>query len=249
MDAVEELFQRTGRIWHLHVGGQLIRTTGEHPFYVVGKGWLEARLLQGADLLCSHDGSTIAVEECYDTGEYEAVYNCRVAEWHTYYVGDETWTFDVWAHNTEYPKTPKRSKRPATVEKIGGAFPRGSRWAGRTYNFQGVKDPELQASLQAAHPGGVKFDAKGFPDFTPYLHSGGSGKRTDVRIEMSGSYREDFARANRAAGFDKTPDGYVWHHHQDMGRMQLVRADVHDNTRHIGGVNFWEFANGVDYRR
>ncbi|MFQ3593258.1 MAG: polymorphic toxin-type HINT domain-containing protein [Gemmataceae bacterium] len=59
--AVEELFQRTGRIWHLHVGGELIRTTGEHPFFVVGKGWLEARLLQGADLLCSQDGNTVAV--------------------------------------------------------------------------------------------------------------------------------------------------------------------------------------------
>jgi hypothetical protein len=35
---VEELFVRTGRIWHLHAGGQVIRTTGEHPFYVVGKG-------------------------------------------------------------------------------------------------------------------------------------------------------------------------------------------------------------------
>jgi hypothetical protein len=96
---VEELFQRTGRIWHLHVGGQLIRTTGEHPFYVVGKGWTDACFLQPGDLLCSRDGSTIAVEEAYDTGEYETVYNCRVADWHTYFVGCDEWGFDVWAHN------------------------------------------------------------------------------------------------------------------------------------------------------
>ena len=37
---VEEVFVRTGRVWHLHVGGQLIRTTGEHPFYVKGRGWV-----------------------------------------------------------------------------------------------------------------------------------------------------------------------------------------------------------------
>jgi hypothetical protein len=96
---VEELFQRTGRIWHLHAGGELIRTTGEHPFYVVGKGWTDACFLQAGDLLCSRDGRTVAVEEAYDTGEYERVYNCRVAEWHTYFVGDEGWAFDVWTHN------------------------------------------------------------------------------------------------------------------------------------------------------
>ncbi|MFQ3593256.1 MAG: polymorphic toxin-type HINT domain-containing protein [Gemmataceae bacterium] len=100
--AVEELFQRTGRIWHLHIGGEVIRTTGEHPFFVVGQGWTEARLLQPGDLLCSHDGSTVAVEECYDTGEYETVYNCRVAEWHTYFVGCDEWGFDVWTHNAKY---------------------------------------------------------------------------------------------------------------------------------------------------
>lgn len=84
---VEELFVRTGRIWHLHVGGELIRTTGGHPFSVVGKGWLAARLLQAGDLLCSRDGRTLAVEECYDTQEYETVYNLRIADYHTYFVG------------------------------------------------------------------------------------------------------------------------------------------------------------------
>jgi hypothetical protein len=82
-----------------------------------------------------------------------------------------------------------------------------------------VADPELQAALREKYPDGVRFDEKGFPDFSPYKYRGGDGK-SDVRIEMSGSYREDFARANRAAGFEKTPDGYVWHHHQELGRMQ-----------------------------
>jgi hypothetical protein len=27
------------------------------------------------------------------------VYNCRVAEYHTYFVGDATWGWSVWAHN------------------------------------------------------------------------------------------------------------------------------------------------------
>ena len=41
--AVEACFRRTGRILHLHFpGGELIRTTPEHPFWVEGKEWTAA---------------------------------------------------------------------------------------------------------------------------------------------------------------------------------------------------------------
>ena len=96
---VEEVFQRTGRVWHLHVGGQVIRTSGEHPFYEQTKGWTEASLLEPGDRLAGEDGQWIEVEEVYDTGEWETLYNLRVADCHTYFVGDEGWGFSVWAHN------------------------------------------------------------------------------------------------------------------------------------------------------
>ena len=97
---VEEIFRTFAPIWHLHVRDQVLRTTSEHPFWVRGKGWTAARELQPGDLLSSHDGQWIAVEECIDAGYEEAVYNCRVADYHTYFVGNsETWGFDVWAHN------------------------------------------------------------------------------------------------------------------------------------------------------
>ena len=41
----------------------------------------------------------MAVEEVLDSGEYEKLYNLRVADWHTYFVGSEEWGFSVWAHN------------------------------------------------------------------------------------------------------------------------------------------------------
>jgi hypothetical protein len=41
----------------------------------------------------------VAVEEVYDTGGYETVYNLRVADFHTYFVGSDEWRFSVWAHN------------------------------------------------------------------------------------------------------------------------------------------------------
>lgn len=50
-------------------------------------------------MLSSHDGRWIAVEDLFDTGEYETVYNLRVSDYHTYFVGSLEWGFTVWSHN------------------------------------------------------------------------------------------------------------------------------------------------------
>jgi len=66
---------------------------------VRGRGWTAAKDLRAGDELRSHDGQWLTVEDVRDTGREEAVYNCRVAEYHTYFVGDEGWGWSVWAHN------------------------------------------------------------------------------------------------------------------------------------------------------
>ena len=33
--------------------------------------------------------------------------------------------------------------------------------------------------------------------------------------------------------------GYVWHHHQDIGRMQLIPVRTHVETGHVGGMETW----------
>ena len=80
--------------------GVLIKTTGEHPFWVYDKGWVPAAEVRPGDLLSSHDGQWIPVEEVFDTGEFASLYNCRVQDYSTYFVGGEDWGFSVWAHNT-----------------------------------------------------------------------------------------------------------------------------------------------------
>jgi hypothetical protein len=96
---VEAVFERVGPIWVVRVAGVSIRTTGEHPFWVVSKEWTKASELAVGDWLVSHTGERFAVEAVEDTGEYETVYNIRVADYHTYFVGGEVWGIDVWAHN------------------------------------------------------------------------------------------------------------------------------------------------------
>src|SRR6516164_604687 len=86
---------------HLHVGGQVIRTTAEHPVYAGGWGWLPAGQLRPGDCVLSHDGRWVEVEEGFDTGLYERVYNLQIEDYHTYFVGCARWGFSVWAHNDD----------------------------------------------------------------------------------------------------------------------------------------------------
>ncbi|MFJ8234191.1 HNH endonuclease [Ureibacillus sp. NPDC094379] len=44
----------------------------------------------------------------------------------------------------------------------------------------------------------------------------------------------------------RTPDGYVWHHSEQPGVLQLVDKEVHDATRHTGGRAIW--GGGQEYR-
>lgn len=97
---VEEVFTNYARIWELRVSGRVIRTTSEHPFYAEGKGWTAAGELEVGDRLAGVErGSWVSVESVGDGGAWETVYNVRVADYHTYFVGDIDWGFAVWAHN------------------------------------------------------------------------------------------------------------------------------------------------------
>jgi hypothetical protein len=77
---------------------------------------------------------------------------------------------------------------------------------------------------------GVPFDLDGYPDFKA------AGVVTaEVKITPTGSRAGDFRTANGAAGLDRTPEGYTWHHHQDGTTMQLVPRQIHADTGHTGG--------------
>jgi len=95
---VEETFETSAPVLHLRVGGRTIRTTAEHPFWVRGRGWVEAQSLEPGYELRSDDGSWVVLEET-SPGEVVRVYNVRVSAYHTYFVGHEQWGFSVWSHN------------------------------------------------------------------------------------------------------------------------------------------------------
>ena len=114
---VEEIFHTQAVLWHVHLGGgrggspRILKTTAEHPFWVEGKGWTAAGHLQVGDELLDQHGNWLPVTDLHDTGVAEPVYNCRVAEYHTYFTGHSTdgpWA--VWAHNYNLNANSAKSK-------------------------------------------------------------------------------------------------------------------------------------------
>lgn len=83
----------------LYVGEQAIETTDNHPFWVVGKGWVFADELQVGDSLQKADGSNLTIDkvEFVKLDEPVTVYNFTVADFHTYYVTG----LGIWVHNTK----------------------------------------------------------------------------------------------------------------------------------------------------
>ena len=41
----------------------------------------------------------------------------------------------------------------------------------------------------------------------------------------------------------ETPDGYVWHHDAEPGKIQLVDFEIHAQTGHTGGRSIWGGGN------
>lgn len=95
-------------------------------------------------------------------------------------------------------------------------------------------DTEFEIILESVHIGSAR----------PDLHFKAANKRLYEAIKAEpdlarrlGLSREETARLSHTA---EAPKGYVWHHHQDVGRMQLVRREVHRLANpHTGGMSIW----------
>ncbi|WP_304511166.1 RHS repeat-associated core domain-containing protein, partial [Aquisphaera insulae] len=98
---IRTTFESFAPILEIWLGGQVIRTTAKHPFWVEGKGWVEAEQLRQGDLIRGLTADFIAVQKVEGPREPASVYNVEVEDFHTYFIGDTTWGFAVWAHNAD----------------------------------------------------------------------------------------------------------------------------------------------------
>nr|WP_239480299.1 RHS repeat-associated core domain-containing protein [Parashewanella hymeniacidonis] len=78
--------------------GEVIETTSQHPFYILGKGWVEAEDLQLGDPLYRGDrAGTLSITNIDSQTRVETVYNLSVVNANTYFVGQDK----VLVHNAK----------------------------------------------------------------------------------------------------------------------------------------------------
>ena len=102
---LETYIRQVDKLVHLTINGEEIVTTDNHPFYVQGRDFIEAGNLLVGDKLISVNGQDLFVKkhQVEELDELVDVYNFKVEDYHTYFVGDCT----VWVHNKNCPSCMK----------------------------------------------------------------------------------------------------------------------------------------------
>ncbi|MFF8291096.1 SMI1/KNR4 family protein [Streptomyces sp. NPDC016309] len=129
-----------------------------------------------------------------------------------------------------------------TTGRLGqhSAAPPNAAYAGQVVHFP---DPVRAAR----HPGGVRVDENGRPDFSPYARAAAEIAEPPEGFGVDELRLTDYVSANAAlsaAGHElwdtvpavATPHGWTWHHVAGTRRMELVPVEVKALLRHHGGL-------------
>ena len=74
----------------LTIGGDIVQTTPEHPFYAESQ-WVPASDLIPGDRIISASGEAGAIQQVQTLNQPQVMYNLTVAKAHTYFVGPGEW--------------------------------------------------------------------------------------------------------------------------------------------------------------
>ena len=185
------------------------------------------------------------------------LYNLEVEHVHNYYVGQERGSA-VLVHNSaagpggyisNTPKEAPAGRRLLSQDKLD-AYARKYAEAvatNRQYSWDdiapGLSRRQIRNIRQYAREQGYVTPAPvnelGHADFTGhiYVHEGRAldNVRLPKNLWLVPKERQFRHLNNELFGTSETPAGWVWHHHQEAGIMQLVRYGIHQITEHIGG--------------
>ncbi|RII15035.1 SMI1 / KNR4 family protein [Streptomyces sp. YIM 130001] len=128
-----------------------------------------------------------------------------------------------------------------TTGRLGqAAAPPNAAYAGQSVQFP---DPVRAAR----HPGGVRIDEHGYPDFSAYARAAAEIAEPPEGFGVDELRLTDYVSANAAlAASDHdlwdtipavaTPHGWTWHHVPGGRRLELVPVEIKALLRHHGGL-------------
>lgn len=108
-------------------------------------------------------------------------------------------------------------------EKIEGVFP----------EFESEFDAKIEESDYE------KSDKEQFKECNKQLYEKLQND-PEFKKKMVEKYGEEFVeQVKEGCETGAAPDGFVWHHNEEPGKMQLVDAKTHAATGHTGGRSIW----------
>ncbi|WP_041715169.1 polymorphic toxin-type HINT domain-containing protein [Acetivibrio clariflavus] len=134
LKTVKQLFvNETYELIHIYVGYSQIKSTAPHPFWVEGKGWVEAGNLLEGDKVKLYSGEVLEIKEIRRERLEEPVktYNFEVEDWHTYLVSEN----NVLVHNAGSKKCPLKFSFKSNKSNAGNNNVKSKLRDSRTINF------------------------------------------------------------------------------------------------------------------
>jgi Pretoxin HINT domain len=148
---LDTFVRHTDKLVDLYIDGEVISTTGEHPFWTPDKGWVEAKDLTVGSLVQTSDGLIIDVDRVDKREGDFTVYNFKVEGFHTYFVSEQ----HILVHNADCEDVAKLYKRElgggmrVKITAKNGEFLVGTDWFNHTVFVKKgmVYDPMRMGSL------------------------------------------------------------------------------------------------------
>ena len=196
---VEDVFvNETDEIVHVRYGDTEIDATPTHPFYTPDRGWVSAVNLRAGDRLQLVNGEYVTVEQVqHEILESPVkVYNFRVADNHTYYVGNDGEA--VLVHNAncnEFNKWLNKGKKDNKVYFGVDKDTMGKTYTGITKQRTSARLSQHNrrgknfAKLDEAYTGLTRNQARSIEQF--FIENGPNAKNQIMSISKSSKYYKD----------------------------------------------------------
>ena len=188
---------------------ETIDATPQHPFYVEGKGWVEASALHAGMVVWLADGTKAVITDVVTEGLEEpvAVYNFEVKDFHTYFVGDR----GVLVHNkcTNPDGRNGGESHRAVIEEVQNDLDHNG--VNSVREAYVPKDPDIRSTAGSRYADIAELNASGEPTI---YHQVGRTTQSGLPVARESRAIEDIVT--------RTQLPVVFHSYNDPGLQPIV---------------------------